>query len=146
MRWRSTTTSSTSSWPNSNGSACSHKGSTARHGEWSTSAFASQRTKTERRFFREIFYQVSPRTARMSGFRSTSNNSKDRHGYDPDTLEQQFIDWSLDRLITFSSSRRLRRVQASQTDSTRRRACQGIRALETLAAASPPGHDRLRHQ
>ena len=36
---------------------------------------------------------------------------KDERGYDPDGLEQQLINWSLDRLITFSSSRRLRRVR-----------------------------------
>jgi ATP-dependent DNA helicase RecQ len=36
---------------------------------------------------------------------------KDQRGHDPDDLEQQLIEWSLDRLVTFSSSRRLRRVQ-----------------------------------
>jgi ATP-dependent DNA helicase RecQ len=36
---------------------------------------------------------------------------KDERGYDPDELEQQLINWSLDRLVTFSSSRRLRRVR-----------------------------------
>ena len=76
--------------------------------------FREPEDEDERRLFREIFYKYTAR-ARTSGFRSTSSSSRISTGYDPDDLEQQLIEWSLDRLITFSSSRRLRRVQASQS-------------------------------
>lgn len=62
-----------------------------------------------RRFFREIFYRVHrarPNVRIQVDFEALQQ----KRGYDPDVLEQQFIEWSLDRLITFSSSRRLRRV------------------------------------
>jgi ATP-dependent DNA helicase RecQ len=62
------------------------------------------------RFFREIFYKVH-RARPNVRIQIDFQQLKDQHGYDPDTLEQKFIEWSLDRLITFSSSRRLRRVK-----------------------------------
>jgi ATP-dependent DNA helicase RecQ len=62
------------------------------------------------RFFREIFYKVH-RARPNVRIQIDFQHLKDLHGYDPDTLEQKFIEWSLDRLITFSSSRRLRRVK-----------------------------------
>lgn len=64
----------------------------------------------DRRQFREIFYKVyraRPNVRIQIDFQLL----KEQRGYDPDTLEQKFIEWSLDRLITFSSSRRLRRVK-----------------------------------
>jgi ATP-dependent DNA helicase RecQ len=63
----------------------------------------------DRRFFREIFYKVH-RARPNVRIQIDFEQLKERRGYDPDTLEQKFIEWSLDRLITFSSSRRLRRV------------------------------------
>ncbi|MCU1695841.1 MAG: ATP-dependent helicase [Mycobacterium sp.] len=72
--------------------------------------FREPEDEEERRFFREIFYQVHharPNVRIQIDFQQL----KDQYGYDPDLLEQRFIDWSLDRLITFSSSRRLRRVR-----------------------------------
>ncbi|MBB3747681.1 ATP-dependent DNA helicase RecQ [Mycolicibacterium sp. BK634] len=64
----------------------------------------------ERRLFRELFYKdhrARPNVRMQLDFQQL----KDERGYDPDTLEQQLINWSLDRLVTFSSSRRLRRVR-----------------------------------
>jgi ATP-dependent DNA helicase RecQ len=64
----------------------------------------------ERRVFRELFYQAHrarPNVRLQLDFQQL----RDERGYDPDLLEQQLIEWSLDRLVTFSSSRRLRRVE-----------------------------------
>lgn len=64
----------------------------------------------ERRLFRELFYKYNrarPHVRMQLDFQQL----KEEHGYDPDELEQRLIEWSLDRLVTFSSSRRLRRVQ-----------------------------------
>lgn len=66
--------------------------------------------EAERRHFRELFYKhhrARPNVRIQIDFQKL----KDELGYDLDALEQQLIDWSLDRLITFSSSRRLRRVR-----------------------------------
>ncbi len=66
--------------------------------------------ETERRLFRELFYRKNrarPNVRVLLDFQQL----QDEHGYDPDELEEQLIAWSLDRLITFSSSRRLRRVR-----------------------------------
>ncbi|KAA0110615.1 RecQ family ATP-dependent DNA helicase [Mycolicibacterium sp. P1-5] len=66
--------------------------------------------EVERRLFRDLFYRdhrARPNVRIQLDFQQL----KDEHGYDPDKLEQQLIDWSLDRLVTFSSSRRLRRVR-----------------------------------
>jgi ATP-dependent DNA helicase RecQ len=66
--------------------------------------------ESERRRFRELFYKnhrARPNVRIQIDFQELEQ----QRGYEPDTLEQQLIDWSLDRLITFSSSRRLRRVQ-----------------------------------
>lgn len=63
----------------------------------------------DRRFFREIFYQVH-RARPNVRIQIDFEQLKEQRGYDPDALEQKFIEWSLDRLITFSSSRRLRRA------------------------------------
>lgn len=70
--------------------------------------------ETERRLFRELFYKkyrARPNVRLQLDFQQL----KDKHGYDPDMLEQRLIAWSLDRLITFSSSRRLRRVRLLST-------------------------------
>lgn len=70
--------------------------------------------ETERRLFRELFYKkfrARPNVRLQLDFQQL----KDKHGYEPDALEEQLIAWSLDRLITFSSSRRLRRVRLLST-------------------------------
>ncbi|MCV7002214.1 RecQ family ATP-dependent DNA helicase [Mycolicibacterium alvei] len=70
--------------------------------------------EAERRLFRELFYKkfrARPNVRLQLDFQQL----KDKHGYDPDALEEQLIAWSLDRLITFSSSRRLRRVKLLST-------------------------------
>jgi ATP-dependent DNA helicase RecQ len=72
--------------------------------------FREPQDETERRLFRELFYKnhrARPNVRIQIDFQELEQ----QHGYDPDTLEQQLIDWSLDRLLTFSSSRRLRRVR-----------------------------------
>jgi ATP-dependent DNA helicase RecQ len=72
--------------------------------------FREPEQEDERRLFRELFYQhnrARPNVRIMLDFQQLN----DDRGYDPDTLERQLIDWSLDRLVTFSSSRRLRRVR-----------------------------------
>ncbi|MFL0287816.1 RecQ family ATP-dependent DNA helicase [Mycobacterium sp. SMC-21] len=70
--------------------------------------------ETERRTFRELFYKkfrARPNVRLQLDFQQL----EDKHGYEPDALEQQLIAWSLDRLITFSSSRKLRRVRLLST-------------------------------
>ncbi|MGV0853068.1 RecQ family ATP-dependent DNA helicase [Mycolicibacterium phlei] len=72
--------------------------------------FREPEDENERRLYRELFYKdhrARPNVRIQLDFQQL----KDERGYDPDELEQQLINWSLDRLITFSSSRRLRRVQ-----------------------------------
>lgn len=72
--------------------------------------FREPEPEQERRLFRELFYRqhrARPNVRIQLDFQQLN----ERHSYDPDALEQQLIQWSLDRLITFSSSRRLRRVQ-----------------------------------
>jgi ATP-dependent DNA helicase RecQ len=72
--------------------------------------FRDPADEAEKRLFRELFYQANharPNVRLQIDFQQL----RDERGYDPDKLEQQLIAWSLDRLITFSSSRRLRRVQ-----------------------------------
>lgn len=66
--------------------------------------------ESERTLFRELFYKAH-RARPNVRIQLDFQQLKDERGYDPDDLEQQLIDWSLDRLITFSSSRRLRRVR-----------------------------------
>lgn len=72
--------------------------------------FREPEHEDERRLFRELFYQANrarPNVRLQIDFQKL----KDERGYDPDDLEQQLIEWSLDRLVTFSSSRRMRRVE-----------------------------------
>lgn len=72
--------------------------------------FREPEQEAQRRLFRELFYQANrarPNVRLQIDFQQL----KDERGYDPDELEQQLIEWSLDRLVTFSSSRRLRRVE-----------------------------------
>ncbi|GAY16431.1 RecQ family ATP-dependent DNA helicase [Mycobacterium sp. shizuoka-1] len=72
--------------------------------------FRDPSDEDERRLFRELFYQAHrarPNVRVQLDFQQL----KDEHGHDPDELEQQLINWSLDRLITFYSSKRLRRVR-----------------------------------
>ncbi|WP_299562779.1 RecQ family ATP-dependent DNA helicase [uncultured Mycolicibacterium sp.] len=71
--------------------------------------FREPEDESERRLFRELFYKdhrARPNVRIQLDFQQL----KDERGYDPDELERLLISWSLDRLITFSSSRRLRRV------------------------------------
>lgn len=70
--------------------------------------------ETERRLFRELFYgknRARPNVRVLLDFQQLNREL----GYDPDELEEKLIAWSLDRLITFSSSRRLRRVRLMST-------------------------------
>jgi ATP-dependent DNA helicase RecQ len=67
----------------------------------------------DRRRFREIFYKVHRARPNVRIFIDFQQLADER-GYDPDVLERQFIEWTLDRLITFSSSRRLRRVRLKE--------------------------------
>jgi ATP-dependent DNA helicase RecQ len=69
----------------------------------------------ERRLFRELFYKdhrARPNVRIQIDFKQL----QDERGYNPDDLERRLIDWSLDRLVTFSSSRRLRRVRLLRRD------------------------------
>lgn len=64
----------------------------------------------ERRLFHELFYQhlrARPNVRLQIDFQQLH----DQYGYDPDVLEQRLIEWTLNRLVTFASSRRLRRVR-----------------------------------
>jgi ATP-dependent DNA helicase RecQ len=72
--------------------------------------FREPEQEDERRLFRELFYQAN-RARPNVRIQLDFQQLKDQRGYDPDALEQRLIEWSLDRLVTFSSSRRLRRVQ-----------------------------------
>lgn len=72
--------------------------------------FREPSEEDEKRLFRELFYKdfrARPNVRLQLDFEKL----KAERGYDPDVLEQQLISWSLDRLVTFSSSRRLRRVR-----------------------------------
>lgn len=71
--------------------------------------FREPEDESERRLFRELFYKAHrarPNVRIQLDFQQLKNE----RDYNPDELEQQLINWSLDRLITFSSSQRLRRV------------------------------------
>ncbi|MGY4867317.1 RecQ family ATP-dependent DNA helicase [Mycolicibacterium elephantis] len=72
--------------------------------------FREPEDDAERRLFRELFYKAHKARPNV-GIQLDFQQLKDERGYDPDELEQQLINWSLDRLVTFSSSRRLRRVR-----------------------------------
>ncbi|WP_244975056.1 RecQ family ATP-dependent DNA helicase [Mycobacterium heckeshornense] len=72
--------------------------------------FREPEQEPERRLFRELFYQVH-RARPGVRIQIDFQQLEAEHGYDPDALEQQLIDWNLDRIVTFSSSRRLRRVR-----------------------------------
>lgn len=72
--------------------------------------FREPEEESERRLFRELFYKAH-RARPNVRIQLDFQQLKDERGYDPDTLEQQLIAWSLDRLVTFSSSRRLRRAR-----------------------------------
>lgn len=72
--------------------------------------FREPSDEDEKRLFRELFYKdfrARPNVRLQLDFEKL----KAERGYDPDVLEQQLISWSLDRLVTFSSSRRFRRVR-----------------------------------
>lgn len=76
--------------------------------------FREPEDEDERRLFRELFYKdhrARPSVRMQIDFKQL----QDERGYNPDELERRLIDWSLDRLITFSSSRRLRRVRLLRT-------------------------------
>ncbi|MEU0553262.1 RecQ family ATP-dependent DNA helicase [Dactylosporangium sp. NPDC006015] len=62
-----------------------------------------------RRRFRElsVLLKLRPQVASRIDFDAL----RDAHGIDPDDLERDLVDWSLDRLVTFASSRRYRRVR-----------------------------------
>ncbi|MGV0795505.1 RecQ family ATP-dependent DNA helicase [Mycolicibacterium elephantis] len=72
--------------------------------------FREPEDDAERRLFRELFYKAHKARPNVR-IQLDFQQLKDERGYDPDELEQQLINWSLDRLVTFSSSRRLRRVR-----------------------------------
>jgi ATP-dependent DNA helicase RecQ len=63
----------------------------------------------ERRRFRAL--SVTLRWRPQVGSRIDFDQLADEHGLDPDDLERDLVVWSLDRLITFSSSRRYGRVR-----------------------------------
>nr|WP_192727133.1 RecQ family ATP-dependent DNA helicase [Mycobacterium sp. OAS707] len=76
--------------------------------------FREPEGEDERRLFRELFYKdhrARPSVRMQIDFKQL----QDERGYNSDDLERRLIDWSLDRLITFSSSRRLRRVRLLRT-------------------------------
>jgi ATP-dependent DNA helicase RecQ len=62
----------------------------------------------ERREFRELCtrLEVRPDVGRQLDFDEVTA----KHGLDPDELERKLVTWSLERFLTFSSSRRYRRV------------------------------------
>lgn len=63
----------------------------------------------ERELFRRLLHNVlraKPNVRAVLDFNALSRD----HDLDPDALEQRLIEWSLDRLVTFNSTRRLRRV------------------------------------
>lgn len=72
--------------------------------------FREPTDEDERRLFRELFYKAN-RARPNVRVQIDFHQLRDERGYDPDELEQKLIDWSLDRFVTFSSSRRLRRVR-----------------------------------
>lgn len=68
--------------------------------------------ETERRRFRTLFATTlkgQPEVRRMVDF----PRLEDTEGLDPDQLEEDLVAWSLDRLVTFSSTARLWRVRLS---------------------------------
>lgn len=71
--------------------------------------FREPENEEERHLFRELFYKHH-RARPNVRVQFDLQQLEEQYGYDPDVLEQQLIAWSLDRLLTFSSSRRLRRV------------------------------------
>ncbi|MEU4772680.1 RecQ family ATP-dependent DNA helicase [Micromonospora sp. NPDC023644] len=70
----------------------------------------------ERRRFRHV--SVLLRMRPQVGSRIDFDRLEQEHGIDPDELERDLVAWSLDRLITFSSSQRYRRLRlrAEQVD------------------------------
>lgn len=72
--------------------------------------FREPEDEHERRLFRELFYQAH-RARPNVRIQIDLQQLKEQRGYDPDEIEQQLIEWTLDRYVTFSSSRRLRRVE-----------------------------------
>ncbi|MFI7207741.1 RecQ family ATP-dependent DNA helicase [Micromonospora aurantiaca (nom. illeg.)] len=73
----------------------------------------------QRRRFREM--SVLLRLRPQVGSRIDFDCLEQEHGVDPDVLERDLVAWSLDRLVTFSSSQRYRRlrVRAQRVDSGR---------------------------
>jgi ATP-dependent DNA helicase RecQ len=63
----------------------------------------------DRRRFRELTALLGTRP--MVAARVDFDRLEDEHGLDPDDLEERLVSWSLDRVVTFSSSRRYRRVR-----------------------------------
>ncbi|MEV5693053.1 RecQ family ATP-dependent DNA helicase [Micromonospora globbae] len=63
----------------------------------------------QRRRFREM--SVLLRLRPQVGSRIDFDRLEQEHGIDPDKLEQDLVAWSLDRLVTFSSSQRYRRLR-----------------------------------
>ncbi|MET8372134.1 RecQ family ATP-dependent DNA helicase [Micromonospora sp. DT68] len=63
----------------------------------------------ERRRFRELSVLLKLRP--QVGSRIDFDRLEADHGVDPDALERDLVAWSLDRLITFSSSQRYRRLR-----------------------------------
>ncbi|MDT0532300.1 RecQ family ATP-dependent DNA helicase [Micromonospora sp. DSM 115977] len=63
----------------------------------------------QRRRFRELSVLLKLRP--LVGSRIDFDRLEEEHGVDPDELERDLVAWSLDRLVTFSSSRRYRRLR-----------------------------------
>ncbi|WFE35096.1 RecQ family ATP-dependent DNA helicase [Micromonospora sp. WMMD975] len=63
----------------------------------------------QRRRFRELSVLLKLRP--QVGSRIDFDRLEQDHGVDPDALERDLVAWSLDRLVTFSSSQRYRRVR-----------------------------------
>lgn len=76
---------------------------------------------SERKRFRDmsVLLRLRPGVASQISF----DDFASKHDVDPDVLENDLVAWSLDRLLTFSSSRRFRRVRllSSRIDDVRLR-------------------------
>ncbi len=79
-----------------------------------------------RRRFRELSVLLKLRPQVSS--RIDLDALAESHGLDPDTLEQDLVEWSLERLLTFSSSQRLRRLRITSSEVDEHRLRTQIRA------------------
>ena len=103
-------TRSTSRWRGWSESAWSSGCWTARPGAWCLEACASPSDAADRRRFIELF-TTTVRTTPEKASQIDFARLEDEHGLDPDDLERDLVRWSLDRFVTFSSTRRNWRVR-----------------------------------